>query len=87
MRLCAKYRADSSNHFGDMADLRCFKMVVVLDLFYTCLDHPQSIIDGLCDCAKFGWNQCSNFDDMQVLIFCWLSLKMPIHANKVGVFS
>ena len=35
---------------------------------------------GLCHCAKFGLNRCSSFDNMQVLIFWALSLKMPIHA-------
>jgi len=41
----------------------------------------------LWDCAKFGGNRCSNFDSMQILIFCTLSLKMPIHAPKIGVFG
>jgi len=48
----------------------------ILDWFYAC-----------CDCAKFGCNRCSNFDSMRVLIFCTLSLKMPIHAPKIGVFG
>ena len=34
----------------------------------------------------FGCNRRSNFDSMQMLTFCTLSLKMPIHALKVGVF-
>ena len=33
---------------------------------------------------KFGCNRRSNFDSMQILIFCALSLKMPIHAPKIG---
>jgi len=45
------------------------------------------LLGGLCDCAKFGGNRCSNFDSMQILIFCTLSLKMPIHAAKIGVFG
>jgi len=40
---------------------------------------------GLCHCAKFGLNRCSSFDNMQVLIFWALSLKMPIHAHFGGV--
>ena len=36
---------------------------------------------GLCHCAKFGLNRFSSFDNMQVLIFLALSLKMPIHAH------
>jgi len=35
--------------------------------------------------ATFGCNPCSNFDSMQILIFCTLSLKMPIHAPIIGV--
>jgi len=30
--------------------------------------------------AKFGWNQCSSFNNMQVLIFSEFGLKIPIHA-------
>ena len=59
----------------------------ILDLFYACWDHPRRVLGGLCDCAKFGCNRCSNFDSMQILIFCTLSLKMPIHAPKIGVFG
>ena len=36
-------------------------------------------------CAKFGLNRCSSFDNMQVLIFGVLGLKMPIKAT-FGVF-
>jgi len=33
------------------------------------LDHPCRVFSGLCHCAKFGWNRCSSFDNMQVLNF------------------
>ena len=33
---------------------------------------------------QFGCNLCNNFYSMQILIFCTLSLKMPIHAPKIG---
>ena len=42
---------------------------------------------GLSPCAKFGLNRFSSFDNMQVLIFLALSLKMPIHAHFGGVFG
>ena len=42
-------------------------------------------LGGLYHCAKFGWNRHSSFDNMQVLIFCELGLKTPIHALKIGV--
>ena len=48
--------------------------------------HLRSVLGGLCDC-KFGVNRCSNFDSMQILIFCTLSLKMPIHATKIRCFG
>ena len=54
--------------------------------FCACWDHPRRVLGGLCDCAKFGCNRCRNFDSMRILIFCTLSLKMPIHAPKIGVF-
>ena len=59
----------------------------ILDWFYACWDHPRRVLVGFSDCAKFGGNRCRNFDSMQILIFCTLSLKMPIHAPKIGVFG
>jgi len=66
-----------------------FKMVAaaILDLFGAYLDHPQRVLSGLYQCAKFGYDRCSSFDNMNVLIFgtfCW---KKPIHAPKIGVFG
>jgi len=55
----------------------------ILNWFYACWDHPRRVLGGLCDYAKLGGNRCSNFDSMQILIFCTLSLKMPIHAPKI----
>jgi len=34
--------------------------------------------------AKCGWNEHSNLDNMQVLIFNAFGLKMPIHAPNGG---
>ena len=34
---------------------------------------------GLYHCAEFGWNQCDSFDNMQVVKFCELGLKISIH--------
>ena len=52
--------------------------------------HPSNhevYFGGLYHCAKFGLNRCSSFDNMQVLIFLALSLKMPIHAHFGGVLG
>jgi len=36
---------------------------------------------------KFGWNRCSSFDKMQMLIFNEFGLKMPIHFMlEVDIF-
>ena len=64
-----------------------WRPTVILDFFYACWDHPQRVFGGLCDCAKFGCNRRSNFDSVQILIFCTISLKMPIHAPKIGFFG
>jgi len=65
-------------------DFSRWRPSTILDLFY---DHPRRVFGCLCDSAKFGCNRCSNFDSMQILIFCTLSLKMPIHAPNIGVFG
>jgi len=85
----AKLCADRSRRCGDMAvfNFSRWRPSAILDLWYACLDHPRSVFGGLCHCAKFGLNRCSSFDNMQVLIFWALSLKMPIHAPFSGVFG
>jgi len=65
-------------------DFSRWRPSAILDLFYACWDHLQRVFGGLYDCAKFRRN---NFDSMQILIFCTLSLKMPIHAPKIGVLG
>jgi len=37
--------------------------------FVISLFGPTRRVFGPCHCAKFGLNQCSSFDSMQVLIF------------------
>jgi len=68
-------------------DFSRWRPSAILDLFYASWDHSRRVFGGLCDCAKFGGNRCSNFDSMQILIFCTLSLKMPIHTPKIGGFG
>jgi len=77
------------NRYCSMVDFRFFKMAAVRHLGFVLrvLGPPRRVFGGLCDCAKFGCNQRSNFDSMQILIFCTLSLKMPIHAPKIRVFG
>jgi len=59
----------------------------ILDLSGAHWDHPRRLLGGLYRCAKFGWNRCSAFDNMKVLIFCAFGLKTPIHAPKIGVWG
>ena len=89
LRHRTKFREDRSNRSRDMSDFRFFKMAAIrhLGLVLRVLDHPRRVLSSLCDCAKFDGNRCSNFNSMQILIFCRLSLKMPIYAPKLGVFG
>jgi len=59
----------------------------ILDMLYAFLDHPRRTFGGLCHSAEFGWNRCSSFDNMQVLIFCALDLEVPIYAPKKMFFG
>jgi len=54
---------------------------------FTCLDHPRRVLGGLYHFLKFTRNRCSSFDNMLVLIFCELILKMRIHASKMRVWD
>ena len=51
------------------------------------LGHPQTLLGVLHRFAKFGWNRCSRFDTVKVLLFCEFGLKMPIQAPKIGVLG
>jgi len=53
----------------------------MLDLLCAFLGHQRRVFCSIYHCAKFGWNRCSGFDNMQVLIFNQFGLKMPIHAQ------
>ena len=33
---------------------------------------------------KFGWNRCSRFHTVKVLLFCEFGLKTPTQAPKIG---
>ena len=44
-------------------------------------DFSQREFGGLYNCAKFGWNRVSRFDNTKVWIFCTFGLKTPIPAR------
>ena len=52
----------------------------IVDLFGAYLDHPQMVLGGLYQCAKFGCDRCSwlSFDNMKGTIFGVFGLKTPI---------
>jgi len=59
----------------------------ILDLLCACWDYAQNVFGGIYHCAKFGWNRCSSFDKMLVLIFNEFGLKMPIHSQNRGFWG
>jgi len=79
-----KFCADWLHCFRDMGHFWIFQNVghPPFDLLYASLDNPWRAFGGLCYCAKFGWNRCSSFDNIQDLIFCTLGLKTGSDVNK-----
>jgi len=86
VRRCAKFGQNRWNRCRDMATFIFprWRPSAILDVLCGCLDHPWRVLGGLYHCAKFGLNQCSSFDNMQVLVFCDYGLKTPIHAPFSG---
>ena len=37
-----------------------------------CGDHPRRAFGGLYHCAKFGWNRCSSFENMDAVSYTHL---------------
>ena len=65
------------------------RMAAVLHLGFvmSVFEPPTNAFGGVYRCAKFGWNQYSSIDNMQVLLFRDLGLKTPIHAPKIVVLG
>ena len=73
-----------AERYADFSIFLRWRPSAILDLLCEWLDHPRRAFGGLYHCAKFGWNRCSSFDNMQVLVFRDLGLETPIHAPKIG---
>jgi len=58
----------------------------ILDLLCACFDHPRRVFGGIYHCPKCGWNRCSSFDNMQMLIFREFGLQMLTH-DPIGCFG
>ena len=46
------------------------------------LDNPRRVFGAVYHCSKYGWNRCTSFDNMHVLILNEFGWKMPLHAPK-----
>jgi len=68
-------------------DFSRWRPSAILDLFGAYLDHPQWVLGGLYHSAKFGYDGCSSFYNINISIFGPFGWKIPIHAPKIGVFG
>jgi len=73
--------------YGDLKVFFKWRTAAFLGMSRVYWDHPQRLLGGLCRCAQFGWNRCSTFDNMKVLIFYAFGLKTHVHAPKIGVLG
>jgi len=77
----AKFRGDRSNRCWVMAIFSIFQNGGRPPSWICCtrVSPTRKVFGGLYHCIEFGCNRCSNFDNMQVSVFCDFGLKMPIH--------
>ena len=61
-----------------------FDPSAILDLLVEYWDHPRWPLGGLYRCAKFGWNRCSSFDNMNFRYFARLAWKRLFTSQKLG---
>jgi len=59
---------------------KLWRSSAIFDWLCAYSDHPRRTLSGFHRYAKFGWNRCSSFDNMQFYRFCEFDLKMPITA-------
>ena len=68
-------------------DFSRWRPSAILHLFGAYLDHPQCVRVGLYHSAKFGYDRCSGFYNMNISIFGTFGWKIPIRTRKIGVFG
>jgi len=73
--------------YDDLTVFSKWRPSAILDLSGAYWDHPRRLLGGLYRCAKFGWNRCSIFDNMKLLIIRAFGLKTLIHAPKICFFG
>jgi len=64
-------------------NFRRWRPSAILYSFGVYLDHSQWVLVGLYHSAKFGYDRCSSFYNMNISIFDEFGWKMPIHAPKI----
>jgi len=69
--------------------IRFIKMAAVRHLrFVWGIFGPPTVSTwGLCHSAKFGYDRCSSFYNMNISIFGTIGWKIPIYAPKHGVLE
>jgi len=68
-------------------DFARWRPSAILDSFEAYLDYPQWVLVGFSHSAKFGYDRCSSFCNMNISIFDTFGWKMPIHAPKIVFFG
>jgi len=81
----AKFSQNRSIVCENIKIFRIFMMAaaVILDSFGEYWEHPLWVIVGLYQSARFGYDRCSSFYDMNISIFDAFGWKMLIHAPKI----
>ena len=81
-----KFCGNESNCYQNMVIFLIFKTAAVchLENVMRIWNNNEQQLMALYCYAKFGWNQCSSFNNMQVLILSELGLKVLLHAPFRG---
>jgi len=85
MSVVAKWSPISATaeHLFDFLNIAVRHLGFVVHVF----GSPGKVPGGLYHCAEFGWKRCGGFDNVQVLIFYELGLKVSIHAPKMAFWE
>ena len=85
-----KDRQNRCNRCGDIAIFRYFQDGGCPPSWIcggTELGHTQTLLGILHRFAKFGWNRCSRFDTVKVLVFHTFGLKSLFRPPKLGFWG
>ena len=63
------------------------KILRFFHFFGAYLDHLQLVLGGLYHSAKFSYDRCSSFYNMNISIFGAFGWKIHIHAPKIWVLG